>query len=1124
MEQRLEGHDIRLILICAALTVVSLLVGTHFFYDAFPEATIDFQITRDEARVRGTSFLQHRGLDPSSYRHAAVFQFDDQAKTFLERERGIEGASDIIGNPVRLWRWSHRWFRERQKEEFRVEYTTSGELVGFSHLVEEEATGASLTQAEARRLAEQFLAQTVGLAPGTIEFVEAETTTRPNRIDHAFTWELAGFRVEEGTYRYRVRIQGDLVGGYAEFLKVPEAWQRQYDDLRSRNQATGLIAGLLMFVTWIAMLLRFVSGVRGQDIRWRTVFAFGGIAFVLTFLSQLNNLPVTIYGFDTTNTFSSFLTESVLLGLAAALASGAGIAFIVAGAEPEYRRSYSGQISVSEQFLPDGMRTKRFLLGTIIGLTLTALFVAYQTLFYLVADHFGAWSPADIPYREMVNTHFPWIVVLLIGFMPAVSEEFTSRAFSIPFLHRLLKYRWLAVLLSALVWGFAHAGYPQQPFWIRGLEVSLAGIAIGYVVLRWGLLPALVWHYTIDALYTALILLRSSNPYFVTSAAVSVGIMLIPLAVAIVLYVRGRYFIDPVSLLNREDTPPLAQPRSRDDADLSPEAQILSSTGAPAIYHPVRPARLGLAALAVLASLSVFAMSGSEWAPEVNFSINADQALDRAREHLQAAGVAVDSFRTVVAQRSQWDHNDVAYRHAFAGPEAAVQLYRNDLAVSMWRVRFFREQQKQEYQVFLRSDDGSIYSVRHQLPEEAPGADLDEAAATVVARDHLERHGFDTAAFELKESSSEKLPNRRDHWFVFEATEQDPRNLEDSAFRVEVFVAGAKAAGLRRFAKLPEDWLREREEGSTWRTILRWIPIVTAITVSIHLLWLLIGRIRAGDLSWRKPLWFGAVATLLFALNAINDLSTFLAAYPTELSVSMFTIIQLVVLVMGALLVGLVVAGAAGLAETMFPGSVTRLSWVSLAPQWKDALLLAALAVAAGLAADRWSDVFMLAWPQAVLPTAPAAPSVDSLSPALDGLLGALTTGLFAPLSAAMAIFYATRILRRTSIVIVALLVLGACGAGTGAYTAAEFFYGWGQFLLSSGITAIALVWLYRDNIAAYALTGFLTSCVEGGLRLLEQSAPAYQLQGWIWIGAAVVAVVGLTIVAFRTPRNPAGL
>jgi membrane protease YdiL (CAAX protease family) len=1121
MEQRLERRDIRLILVCAVLTLVSLLVGTHFFYDAFPEATIDFRITRDEARVRAASFLKHRGFELAEYRHAGIFEFDNLAKTFLERERGLEGASDIIGKPVRLWRWNNRWFRERHKEEFRVEHTTSGDLVGFSHLVEEEAVGASLTQDSARRLAVQFLAQTMMLDMDHLEFVEAETTQRPHRVDHVFTWKLSDFEVSEGTYRYRVRIQGDLVAGYAEFLKVPESWQRQYDEMRSSNQATGLVAALFLFITWIAMLIRLVAGIRAQDVRWRTALTFGAIAFTLTFLSQLNNLPVTIYGFDTTDTFSSFLTESVLIGLAIALASGIGIAFIVAGAEPEYRRWYGDHVSVSEQFLPDGMRTKRFLMGTIIGLTLTAVFVAYQTLFYLVADHFGAWSPADIPYREMVNTHFPWVVVILIGFMPAVSEEFTSRAFSIPFLHRLLKHRWLAVLLSAAVWGFAHAGYPQQPFWIRGVEVGLAGIVMGYVVIRWGLLPALVWHYTIDALYTAMILLRSSNPYFVLSAAVSVGIMLIPLAVAVFLYARSRYFVEPESLLNREDTPTSIRPQPRDRTDLSPEAQILSPGDAVSVYYPLHPARLGAAALVVLAGLSVFAFSTPDWSPDSDYAVTADAALARARTHLQHAGVAVDSFQSVVSQHMQWNHDEVAYRHERAGPEAAVKLYRHDLASALWRARFYRPQQKEEWQVYLRPADGSLYAIHHQLPEEASGADLIEDEARQLAEDQMRAHGLDPGRFELKESTSEKLPNRRDHRFVWEAAPGDPRNLEESAFRCEVHIAGDRAAGLRRFVKLPEGWLREREEGSTWRTVVRWVLILTIIGAAIHLLWLLIMSIRGGELAWRLPLWIGGAGALLFAVNALNGLPTFFANYPTQLSTGIFILIQTVGLVVGALAIGLFIAGGAGLAESMFPGVLNRLSPAALAPQLKDAVLLAGLAVAGGLAADRWMDVLMVAWPQAAVPAGPAVPDVDSFLPALDGLGRAVSRGLYMPLSAAIVIYYATRVLKRPSFVVAALLSLGACAAGAGAYTPVEFFFEFVEFLLSSAFTAAAMVWLYRDNIAAYALTGFLTVSVDGALRLLEQSEPALSLHGWIWLGVAAFVVVTLWLVAMRAPPNP---
>src|SRR5205823_13180070 len=108
-----------------------------------------------------------------------------------------------------------------------------------------------------------------------------------------------------------------------------------------------------------------------------------------------------------------------------------------------------------------------------------------------VAARLGAWAPADFPCRHVLYTACPRATVLLIGFLPAVSEGGISRMFSICFRVRIGAGRVIAVVVPALIWGFGHSAYSNQPFYIRGVEVGAAGIVMGILLLRYGALPLL---------------------------------------------------------------------------------------------------------------------------------------------------------------------------------------------------------------------------------------------------------------------------------------------------------------------------------------------------------------------------------------------------------------------------------------------------------------------------------------------------------------------------------------------------------------------------------------------------------------------------------------------------------
>src|SRR5437867_3376178 len=170
--EKLDRRDLSRIAVCAVVAAVSLYVGVKYFFKAFPKASIEFKTTKESSLPVAEGFLARVGASPAGYRHASVFGFDEKAKTFLERELGVVESQKLLDTTIRLWRWQHRWFRPLQKEELQADVTTRGEIAAFSHLLPEEAEGASLSADEARHLAERFLTGAMGRPLETLVFVE----------------------------------------------------------------------------------------------------------------------------------------------------------------------------------------------------------------------------------------------------------------------------------------------------------------------------------------------------------------------------------------------------------------------------------------------------------------------------------------------------------------------------------------------------------------------------------------------------------------------------------------------------------------------------------------------------------------------------------------------------------------------------------------------------------------------------------------------------------------------------------------------------------------------------------------------------------------------------------------
>ena len=530
------------------------------FTRAFPEASLEFKVNRASSQPVAEAFLRSRSNAAAArpyWRHAALFRVDDDAKVYLERELGLERLGQLTKQrEVRLWSWSHRWFRPLDKEEVKVDVAPEGEVIGFGHLVPEEAPGASLDEATARAAAEHFLTASMGLQSASLTFIESHREDRPKRRDWAFTFERAGWKASASTYRMEVEVHGDEVAAYREFLKVPDSWTQGYKRLRSANDTTALVAVFGIVLTLLAAVFVLFREGRRNNLHWRLIVLLSGVAFALVFVLVLNELPIAAYSFDTTGSYGAFLALQLLRGFGAAGVQALFILIVVAAGEPLFRARFGQHLRVAALFERSGWRSKRFAFGLILGYCLAVIFLAYQVAFYLVGQRFGAWNPAEVPFDNLLNTSIPWVAVLFMGFYPAVSEEFMSRVFSIPLVEKLTRSRVAAVAIPALIWGFAHANYPAQPFYIRGVEVAFAGVFVGVILYRFGVLPCLVWHYVVDAGYTSMLMVRSGNLYLAITAILGTGALLVPLAITLIAAWRRGGFIDDPAILNAAEPPP----------------------------------------------------------------------------------------------------------------------------------------------------------------------------------------------------------------------------------------------------------------------------------------------------------------------------------------------------------------------------------------------------------------------------------------------------------------------------------------------------------------------------------------------------------------------------------------
>jgi len=1120
---RLTSSDKRALILWIGLGILGALFAYKYFFRAFPEASVNFQVSRGEALNRAQKFVTGLGENVSGYQSTIVFDVDDNAKVYLERQLGLQQANQLMSSELNIWFWEVRFFRPQQEEEFHVRVNPAGQIVGYDHTVEESRAGAALDRATAESSAQNYLTAKLGQNLSAWELLpeEANSKKQPNRLDWSFTWEKRGFRAKEAPYREQVSLQGDRIGGSTEFLHVPEAWERSYKQLRSSNifyNQVAIIPYILLLgsALWVGISLTK----RGQT-KWAGAIKLGVVVAAVYFLMELNQWPFTRASYDTHASYSSFIAMQIGIALLSALGIALMVTLVLPGGEPLYRSYLPDRMRLAKAFTLGGLRSKEFFSSAVVGLAMAAAHIGFIVAFYMVGSNYGVWAPQDLNYSDAVNTSFPWIAGVAIGLLASTSEEFLFRLFAIPFVARVTKSRVLAILLPAFSWSFLHSAYPQEPGYIRGIEVGIIGIVAGVVMLRWGVVATLIWHYTVDASLVGLLLIRSNSLYFKVSGIVVAAAAVAPLVFAGISYLTRGRFEGEEDLLNR----------AQGEAEITLAGETVSATtGVPARrYDALAPGMLGFLAVCLIAGgVLAWRLKPPSMGEYLKLVVNARTVRARADELLRRRGLDAKSFyhATILVDTSDPVANE--FLRERVGIAGVNTIYKEHVPGALWRVRYFRDSQPEEFAVIL-GPDGSLHSLRHTLAEEAPGASLTKEEAVARAEKFLaEEKKIELKSWALVESSSDKKPHRIDHSLTWQQNEpldgagSSTSGSTDRAYaRIDVQVLGDEVTNYRTYVKIPEEWRRKQEELTLPRTILGYgLPALFFGGLGATTLIVFLKNLKseaARSIPWRQlafwSIWGLAAYVVVLALG--DRIANFLSAYNTAIPLKMmFGGIAISALLGGPLYFGAITLlfgmawyyAARAFGEDRLPG------WAGMPTEYyRDALWIGLGRTGGLLGLERLLAVASTHWatPHRALP-ATFGQDFDALLPAAAIVGGTLLHGLvITGIVAVVASFIAAQVrqpgLRMLLFLVGAFAVVGGSW-GSPADLAKQF--------LARLILLMVLVFGVRRVMRFNLLGCFLivtgTSLLSGASELLAQPDSFYRANGY--------AVLMMLVLLFAWP------
>ncbi len=297
--------------------------------------------TRAEAEQKAWEYLRAKGVNLVGYQTYVYFIDNRTGRTvdYLREQVGKPAVAQFLTTETVPAYWSVRFFKPGEREEWVVSLTLEGQVWSYSAFLPEEKAGARLSESEARRVAEAYLAQERRIARAEWRLIESDRTERPNRYDYTFVYEHQTKRYGEAPLRLSVGVLGDIPVGPTQYLEIPEKWFFERRQFRSWTILGG-VWGLALLIPFTFYLL-YLSWRTGtiSSFSWRLGLKVALLALPLLALDQLNRWEQTLWAdYDTSTPLHLHYSQVLSFAVVGVLVLAVLAFAIYGGMEPQWWR------------------------------------------------------------------------------------------------------------------------------------------------------------------------------------------------------------------------------------------------------------------------------------------------------------------------------------------------------------------------------------------------------------------------------------------------------------------------------------------------------------------------------------------------------------------------------------------------------------------------------------------------------------------------------------------------------------------------------------------------------------------------------------------------------------------